>query len=245
MLGHREQDLAAVRSIIAVHSLGNGEPPTIVDVTSADTLPPSLPALTFNVLPADPPVSFGDVRVFRAESADGKDNLVVREVHALTSTSLRDANHGQGLATHGLLLLTPSIIFVWLGALSVNSRFERALVRTGVEYGEAVGGGRRVVRLAQGAESVDFRSWVPALDADPATAQEEETAETALSFFDKVHPLSALLDASALPRGVDREAREASLAPDDFPDAFGMTKEEFDALPEWKANQVKASSPLH
>ncbi|XP_037084357.1 gelsolin-like [Pollicipes pollicipes] len=143
-----------------------------------------------------------------------------------------------------MLLDTWDAVFVWL-SVRANRAERRRSETVALEYLRSDPAGRGtdtpVYRVHQQAEPPIFTGCFAEWDADFWAAQPTWPADAGESL--PVFPLEALR-ARRPPEGVNPARREEYLAPEDFKDAFGMTREEFQRLPAWKKAQKKREASL-
>ncbi|KAJ0023685.1 hypothetical protein NQD34_003584 [Periophthalmus magnuspinnatus] len=161
-----------------------------------------------------------------------------------------------------MLLDTWDQIFLWIGK-DANEEERKESVPTSQEYLRTHPGDRDpetpIVLIKQGFEPPTFTGWFAGWDpnkwsggktyeelkkelgeaAEPEDVPEEEKT------YDPF-PLDALLNKQPdeLPEGVDPSKREKHLSDADFSELFGMTKEEYDAIPQWKQLKLKKEKGL-
>jgi len=155
------------------------------------------------------------------------------------------------------LLDTYTQVFVWVGDRSTE--VEKALsFETAIKYVNEVGDGRSsdtsILKIIAGREPLLFTShfhgWDPVKASqkeDPVKAKLRSMATTGPSDVreeakvyssDQKYPLE-VLKKKPLPAGVDAALLERYLNDADFPKAFGISKAEFDKMPDWKRVQKK------
>ena len=109
-----------------------------------------------------------------------------------------------------------------------------------------------VVNINQGEEPLrftqHFQAWKPynvSLEKKrKAAMHSNKTALSVLNYFGQTYSYAKLSDKDDLPLGVDPTKLEEYLDPQDFPQVFGMSKEDYFALPKWKQTALKRGTKL-
>ncbi|KAL3978091.1 growth differentiation factor 10 [Sarotherodon galilaeus] len=163
-----------------------------------------------------------------------------------------------------MLLDTWDQVFIWVGK-DANEEERKEALTTSQEYLQTHPGERDphtpIVLIKQGFEPPTFTGWFTAWDptkwssgksyeelkkefgdtASPVnvTVAEQNGGNSVKSF--QSFPPGALRNklASELPEGVDPKQKEKYLSDSDFTTVFGMTKDEFVSLPQWKQLKMK------
>ncbi|XP_030585078.1 advillin isoform X2 [Archocentrus centrarchus] len=161
-----------------------------------------------------------------------------------------------------MLLDTWDQLFIWIGK-EANEEERKESVTTCQEYLRTHPGHRDpdtpIVLIKQGYEPPTFTGWFTAWDptkwsggksyeelkkefgdvASPVNVVEQNGTESVKSF--QCFPRDALVNkhASELPEGVDPTQKEKYLSDSDFTIIFGITRDEFMRLPQWKQLNVK------
>lgn len=163
-----------------------------------------------------------------------------------------------------MLLDTWDQVFIWVGK-DANEEERKEALTTSQEYLQTHPGDRDphtpIVLIKQGFEPPTFTGWFTAWDptkwssgksyeelkkefgdtASPVnvTVAEQNGGNSVKSF--QSFPPDALRNklASELPEGVDPKQKEKYLSDSDFTTVFGMTKDEFVSLPQWKQLKMK------
>ncbi|XP_031603852.1 advillin [Oreochromis aureus] len=163
-----------------------------------------------------------------------------------------------------MLLDTWDQVFIWVGK-DANEEERKEALTTSQEYLQTHPGERDphtpIVLIKQGFEPPTFTGWFTAWDptkwssgksyeelkkefgdtASPVnvTVAEQNGGNSVKSF--QSFPPDALRNklASELPEGVDPKQKEKYLSDSDFTTVFGMTKDEFVSLPQWKQLKMK------
>ncbi|XP_047439510.1 advillin [Mugil cephalus] len=168
-----------------------------------------------------------------------------------------------------MLLDTWDQVFLWIGK-EANEVERKEAVATSQEYLRTHPGNRDpdtpIVLIKQGFEPPTFTGWFGAWDpskwsggksyeelkkelgedAEPVMVKttEPDCVESKKVF--EPFPLEALVNkhVSELPEGVDPSQKEKHLSDSDFSTVFGMTKDDFVSLPQWKQLNLKKKNGL-
>ncbi|XP_063329167.1 advillin isoform X2 [Pelmatolapia mariae] len=161
-----------------------------------------------------------------------------------------------------MLLDTWDQVFIWVGK-DANEEERKEALTTSQEYLQTHPGDRDphtpIVLIKQGFEPPTFTGWFTAWDptkwssgksyeelkkefgdtASPVNVAEQNGGNSVKSF--QSFPPDALRNklASELPEGVDPKQKEKYLSDSDFTTVFGMTKDQFVSLPQWKQLKMK------
>ncbi|XP_043208965.1 advillin-like [Amphibalanus amphitrite] len=196
-------------------------------------------------------------RLFHCSDASGK--LTVEEVADFDQSDLCEDDV--------MLLDAWDAVFVWV-SVRANRAERRRSERAALEYLSRDPAGRGenipVYRVHQQAEPPIFTGFFPHWDPDFWAAQpswpvvkqtvtsptasangsdESDSCTTQRPENTPVFPLEAL-QSRRPPEGVDPSRREDFLSDSDFSAVFGMTREEFQRLPQWKKMQKKRKASL-
>ncbi|KAK7915491.1 hypothetical protein WMY93_011252 [Mugilogobius chulae] len=199
-------------------------------------------------------------RLFECSNKTGR--FIVSEIAQFTQDDLCEDDV--------MLLDTWDQIFLWIGK-DANEEERKEAVVTSAEYLRTHPGDRDpetpIVLIKQGFEPPTFTGWFAAWDptmwsggksyeelkkelgedAEPVVVTEDakkdvpEEERTYDSF-----PLDVLVNKQPdeLPEGVDPSKREKHLSDADFSELFGMSKGDFDGLPQWKQLKIKKEKGL-
>ncbi|KAM7422361.1 hypothetical protein PAMA_010425 [Pampus argenteus] len=167
-----------------------------------------------------------------------------------------------------MLLDTWDQVFLWIGKLANATEHKEALV-TSREYLRTHPGDRDpdtpIILIRQGFEPPTFTGWFTAWDPSKwsegksyeelkkelgdvtspvIVTHEQDTVESEKNF--QPFPPDALVNkfANELPQEVDPTQKEKYLSDSDFNDIFGITKDEFASLPQWKKLKLKKEKGL-
>uniref|UniRef100_A0A3B3CTV5 Advillin n=1 Tax=Oryzias melastigma TaxID=30732 RepID=A0A3B3CTV5_ORYME len=155
-----------------------------------------------------------------------------------------------------MLLDTWDQLFLWIGK-EANETERKEAVATSQEYLRTHPGDRDldtpIVMIKQGFEPPTFTGWFTAWDPFKwskiiyelhvlVLQQEQKTVEREYQSF----PPDMLVNkqASELPEGVDPALKEKYLSDGDFIDVFGVSKDDFVSLPQWKQLKLKKEKGL-
>ncbi|CAG5982213.1 unnamed protein product [Menidia menidia] len=162
-----------------------------------------------------------------------------------------------------MLLDTWDQVFLWIGE-NANEVERKEVVVTSQEYLRTHPGDRDpdtpIVSIKQGFEPPTFTGWFAAWDpfkwsggksyeelkkelgdvASPVIVDTEQSSLESNKTF-QCFPPDALINkvAHELPEGVDPTQKEKYLSDSDFMDVFGITKDDFVNLPQWKQLNMK------
>lgn len=168
-----------------------------------------------------------------------------------------------------MLLDTWDQVFLWIGK-EANEEERKQALETCQEYLRTHPGDRDpdtpIVLIKQGFEPPTFTGWFTAWDsnkwsdgmsyeelkkelgeeAEPEVVTEEAGEAEASEENYETFPLDALINKQPdeLPDGVNPSQREKHLSDSDFSEVFGMSKEEYDGLPQWKQLKLKKAIGL-
>uniref|UniRef100_A0A668TNG0 HP domain-containing protein n=1 Tax=Oreochromis aureus TaxID=47969 RepID=A0A668TNG0_OREAU len=148
-----------------------------------------------------------------------------------------------------MLLDTWDQVFIWVGK-DANEEERKEALTTSQEYLQTHPGERDphtpIVLIKQGFEPPTFTGWFTAWDPTKWSVSVMLLAVSRLIIQYNVKsfqsfPPDALRNklASELPEGVDPKQKEKYLSDSDFTTVFGMTKDEFVSLPQWKQLKMK------
>uniref|UniRef100_UPI003AABA1F0 advillin n=1 Tax=Centroberyx gerrardi TaxID=166262 RepID=UPI003AABA1F0 len=197
-------------------------------------------------------------RLFECSNKTGR--FIVMEVTQFTQDDLSEDDV--------MLLDTWDQVFLWVGN-EANEVERKEAVVTSQEYLRTHPGSRDpdtpVILIKQGYEPPTFTGWFTAWDPSKWSGgksyeelkkelgdltspvlipNEQDCAETERIF--QSFPPEALVNkrATELPEGVDPAQKEKHLSDSDFQDIFGITKEQFGGLPQWKQLSIKKEKGL-
>ncbi|XP_071399077.1 advillin [Centroberyx affinis] len=197
-------------------------------------------------------------RLFECSNKTGR--FIVMEVTQFTQDDLSEDDV--------MLLDTWDQVFLWVGN-EANEVERKEAVVTSQEYLRTHPGSRDpdtpVILIKQGYEPPTFTGWFTAWDPSKWSGgksyeelkkelgdltspvlipNEQDCAETERIF--QSFPPEALVHkrASELPEGVDPARKEKHLSDSDFQDIFGITKEQFGGMPQWKQLSIKKEKGL-
>ncbi|XP_044073526.1 advillin [Siniperca chuatsi] len=198
-------------------------------------------------------VSDHQPRLFECSNKTGR--FIVTEVTQFTQDDLNEDDV--------MLLDTWDQVFLWIGK-GTNEEERKEAVVMSQEYLRTHPGARDpdtpIVLIKQGFEPPTFTGWFTAWNpskwsgaksyeelkkelGDVATpvyvTNKQNCAESEKSF--QYFPPDKLINkrASELPEGVDSTQKEKHLSDSDFNDVFGITKDDFASLPQWKRLNMK------
>ncbi|XP_059184957.1 advillin [Centropristis striata] len=198
-------------------------------------------------------VSDHQPRLFECSNKTGR--FIVSEVTQFTQDDLNEDDV--------MLLDTWDQVFLWIGKEANEVERKEALV-TSREYLRTHPGSRDpdtpIVLVKQGFEPPTFTGWFTAWDPSKWSGgksyedlkkelgdevspvdvtAEQNCAESEKSF--QLFPPDDLVNklASELPEGVDPTKKEKHLSDSDFNDIFGITKDDFATMPQWKQLKLK------
>uniref|UniRef100_A0A8C9WV65 Advillin n=1 Tax=Sander lucioperca TaxID=283035 RepID=A0A8C9WV65_SANLU len=164
-----------------------------------------------------------------------------------------------------MLLDTWDQVFLWIGK-DANEVERKEAVATSQEYLRTHPGARDpdtpIVLIKQGFEPPTFTGWFTAWDpskwsvsgksyeelkkelGDEATSFNQNCVKSKKSF--QSFPPDKLVNklASELPEGVDPTQKEKYLSDSDFNNIFGITKDNFASMPQWKQLKMKKEKGL-
>uniref|UniRef100_A0AAX7UNV3 HP domain-containing protein n=1 Tax=Astatotilapia calliptera TaxID=8154 RepID=A0AAX7UNV3_ASTCA len=141
-----------------------------------------------------------------------------------------------------MLLDTWDQVFIWVGK-DANEEERKEALTTSQEYLQTHPGDRDphtpIVLIKQGFEPPTFTGWFTAWDPTKWSVSEQNGGNSVKSF--QCFPPDDLKNklANELPEGVDPKQKEKYLSDTDFTTVFGMTKDEFVSLPQWKQLKMK------
>jgi len=156
-------------------------------------------------------------------------------------------------------------IFVWIGN-GANTEEKKKALETAIEYIKTDTSGRKVedtcfITVKQGFEPPHFTghfiAWNPNKWSSGQSYAEMKKAlagggELTTSLAAELSKFSitakftfAQLTAASLPEGLDPTQKEQYLVEDEFKTRFGMSRAEFNALPQWKKNALKKKAGLY
>ncbi|XP_073324505.1 advillin [Pagrus major] len=198
-------------------------------------------------------VSDHQPRLFECSNKTGR--FIVTEVTQFTQDDLTEDDV--------MLLDTWDQVFLWIGK-EANEVERKEAMATSHEYLHTHPGDRDpdtpTVLIKQGFEPPTFTGWFTAWDpskwsggksyeelkkelgdlASPVTVTPEQNCVESVKSY-QCFPLDDLVNklASELPEGVEPTEKEKHLSDSDFNDVFGITKDDFASLPQWKQLTLK------
>ena len=162
-------------------------------------------------------------------------------------------------------------VYLWVGD-SAPEKDKRVALETAVAYAAAAPeldparGKMAVLQIGAGAEPLAFRChfhcWLPprpkrtgkarsrilgaalSRSEPPRPAPVAHSVEEALGEYSRTYTYEQLKDRAALPPTVDRSRLEMYLSDDDFATVFGITREQYLALPAWQRVPKKKQAGL-
>lgn len=198
-------------------------------------------------------------RLFECSNKTGR--FIVSEISQFTQDDLSQDDV--------MLLDTWDQVFLWIGK-EANEVERKEAVVTSQEYLRTHPGDRDpdtpIVMIKQGFEPPTFTGWFTAWDitkwsggksyeelkkelgdqAEPIVVKEksQDVADEQKTF--ESFPPGALVNkqSNELPDGVDPSQKEKHLSDSDFSSMFGITKEIFESLPQWKQLNLKKAKGL-
>lgn len=196
-------------------------------------------------------------RLFECSNKTGR--FIANEITRFTQDDLSEGDV--------MLLDTWDQLFLWIGK-EANEVERKEAVATSREYLRTHPGNRDpdtpIVMIKQGFEPPTFTGWFGAWDPlkwsegksyeelkkelgedlAPIVVQTKEIAETEKTY--QAFPPDMLINKQAgeLPEGVDPSEKEKHLSDADFASLFGMTKDEFVGLPQWRQLNLKKEKGL-
>eukprot|EP01091_Cochliopodium_minus_P004352 TRINITY_DN1423_c0_g1_i4.p1 TRINITY_DN1423_c0_g1~~TRINITY_DN1423_c0_g1_i4.p1 ORF type:complete len:1316 (+),score=543.79 TRINITY_DN1423_c0_g1_i4:356-3949(+) len=110
----------------------------------------------------------------------------------------------------------------------------------------------KVININQGDEPLNFTHYFQAWKPFEITLEKrrknemhsKKTGTAVLSYFGKTYSYQVLSNKDDLPEGVDPAKLEEYLDEGDFPEAFGMTKDEYLKQPKWKQMELKKKTKI-
>uniref|UniRef100_A0A4W5LVI3 Advillin n=1 Tax=Hucho hucho TaxID=62062 RepID=A0A4W5LVI3_9TELE len=187
-------------------------------------------------------------RLFECSNKTGR--FIVTEVTQFTQDDLSEDDV--------MLLDTWDQVFLWVGN-EANEVERKEAVVTSQEYLRTHPGSRDpdtpILLIKQGYEPSTFTGWFTAWDPSKWSVSANDlllfqmnswsnSVETRKSF--QSYPPEDLINklANELPEGVDPTQKEKHLSDSDFSAIFGMSKDHFASLPQWKQLSVKKGKGL-
>ncbi|KAM4740369.1 advillin [Anableps anableps] len=196
-------------------------------------------------------------RLFECSNKTGR--FIVNEVAQFTQDDLSEDDV--------MLLDTWDQLFLWIGK-EANEVERKEAVVTSQEYLRTHPVDRDqdtpIILIKQGFEPPTFTGWFAAWDPSkwsggksyeelkkdlgedltPIVLQPEESAETEKSFQNFPPDMLVNKQPDELPEGVDPSEKEKHLSDADFASLFGMSKDDFASLPQWKQLKLKKEKGL-
>lgn len=143
-------------------------------------------------------------------------------------------------------------------AADATTEFRILLCELGLDYAKQSGRASAPVWvIEEGYEPIEFtclfHCWYPALCKKNSggvpyffddAKKPFQSATEVVAIKTKKYTVAQLKDKDNLPEGVDARFLERYLLESEFPQAFGVTFEEFQALPNWKRTELKKQSVL-
>ncbi|XP_041835874.1 advillin [Melanotaenia boesemani] len=197
-------------------------------------------------------------RLFECSNKTGR--FIVTEVTQFTQDDLNEDDV--------MLLDTWDQVFLWIGK-EANEVERKEAVTTSQEYLRTHPGDRDpdtpIILIKQGFEPPTFTGWFTAWDPSkwsagksyeelkkelgdetaPVTITTEQNNVESEKYF-QPFPLDTLVNkvANELPKGVDPTQKEKHLSDADFITVFGITKDDFAKLPQWKQLNIKKAKKM-
>ncbi|MEQ2191514.1 hypothetical protein XENOCAPTIV_029783, partial [Xenoophorus captivus] len=196
-------------------------------------------------------------RLFECSNKTGR--FIVSEMAQFTQDDLSEDDV--------MLLDTWDQLFLWIGK-EANEVERKEAVVTSQEYLRTHPGERDpdtpIVLIKQGFEPPTFTGWFAAWDPSkwsggksyeelkkelgedetPVVVKIEEITETVKTFQPFPPNMLVNKESNELPKGVDPSKKEKHLSDADFSSLFGMTKDNFASLPQWKQLNLKKKTGL-
>ncbi|XP_012736593.2 advillin [Fundulus heteroclitus] len=196
-------------------------------------------------------------RLFECSNKTGR--FIVSEVGQFTQDDLSEDDV--------MLLDTWDQLFLWIGK-EANEVERKEAVATSQEYLRTHPGNRDpdtpIVLIKQGFEPPTFTGWFAAWDPlkwsggksyeelkkelgedlTPIVVQAEESPEKEKTYESFPPDMLINKEPSELPEGVDPSEKEKHLSDADFSSLFGMTKDDFTSLPQWRQLNLKKEKGL-
>ncbi|XP_007540787.1 advillin [Poecilia formosa] len=196
-------------------------------------------------------------RLFECSNKTGR--FIVSEVAQFTQDDLSEDDI--------MLLDTWDQLFLWIGK-EANEVERKEAVVTSQEYLRTHPGDRDpdtpIVLIKQGFEPPTFTGWFGAWDPSkwsggksyeelkkelgedltPIVLQTEENAEAEKTFQPFPPDMLVNKQPDELPEGVDPSAKEKHLSDADFASVFGLSKDMFVSLPQWRQLKLKKEKGL-
>uniref|UniRef100_A0A3B3VVJ4 Advillin n=1 Tax=Poecilia latipinna TaxID=48699 RepID=A0A3B3VVJ4_9TELE len=178
-------------------------------------------------------------RLFECSNKTGR--FIVSEVAQFTQDDLSEDDI--------MLLDTWDQLFLWIGK-EANEVERKEAVVTSQEYLRTHPGDRDpdtpIVLIKQGFEPPTFTGWFGAWDPSKwsVSLSDAENAEAEKTF--QPFPPDMLINKQPdeLPEGVDPSAKEKHLSDADFASVFGLSKDKFVSLPQWRQLKLKKEKGL-
>uniref|UniRef100_A0A3Q2P4M0 Advillin n=1 Tax=Fundulus heteroclitus TaxID=8078 RepID=A0A3Q2P4M0_FUNHE len=193
-------------------------------------------------------------RLFECSNKTGR--FIVSEVGQFTQDDLSEDDV--------MLLDTWDQLFLWIGK-EANEVERKEAVATSQEYLRTHPGNRDpdtpIVLIKQGFEPPTFTGWFAAWDplkwsggksyeelkkelGEDLTPIVEESPEKEKTYESFPPDMLINKEPSELPEGVDPSEKEKHLSDADFSSLFGMTKDDFTSLPQWRQLNLKKEKGL-
>ncbi|XP_047202715.1 advillin [Girardinichthys multiradiatus] len=196
-------------------------------------------------------------RLFECSNKTGR--FIVSEVAQFTQDDLSEDDV--------MLLDTWDQLFLWIGK-EANEVERKEAVVTSQDYLRTHPGERDpdtpIILIKQGFEPPTFTGWFAAWDPSkwsggksyeelkkelgedetPVVVKIEEITETVKTFQPFPPNMLVNKEPNELPKGVDPSEKEKHLSDADFSSLFGMTKDNFASLPQWKQLNLKKKTGL-
>ncbi|TNN81289.1 Advillin [Liparis tanakae] len=177
-------------------------------------------------------------RLFECSNKTGR--FIVNEVTQFTQEDLNESDV--------MLLDTWDQVFLWIGK-ETNEEERKESVVTSQEYLRTHPGARDpgtlILSIKQGFEPPTFTGWFTAWDPSKWSGGmsyeelknelgEDLTPVDVTTVYDLINKL-----VNELPEGVDPTQKEKHLSDSDFNEVFGITKDDFASMPQWKQVNMK------
>uniref|UniRef100_A0A3B3YJD6 HP domain-containing protein n=1 Tax=Poecilia mexicana TaxID=48701 RepID=A0A3B3YJD6_9TELE len=178
-------------------------------------------------------------RLFECSNKTGR--FIVNEVAQFTQDDLSEDDI--------MLLDTWDQLFLWIGK-EANEVERKEAVVTSQEYLRTHPGDRDpdtpIVLIKQGFEPPTFTGWFGAWDPSKwsVSLSDAENAEAEKTFQPFPPDMLVNKQPDELPEGVDPSAKEKHLSDADFASVFGLSKDMFVSLPQWRQLKLKKEKGL-